>query len=224
MAKEARDLAAGTRRPGAGAQLAERSPSSPSNKTGGAGGGGSKGGGDGLLSERELQTIEREHEGGLSAPEIVDLFQRRGIRFSEATFRKYVQQGLLPRSRRVGRKGKHQGSMGLYPTETVRRINDIKRRMAENYTIEDIRGLLRHRDELEGVGRGVTTLLDGFDEELKRPHFDGQARKTLKKDVGDARKAAAELIEALESIERRISAPKEGPSGGGAPEGAEDLL
>ena len=46
----------------------------------------------------------------------------KGVRLSEATFRKYVQAGLLPRSKRVGRKGKHRGSQGLYPVEAVRRI------------------------------------------------------------------------------------------------------
>ena len=35
------------------------------------------------------------------------------MKFSEATLRKYVQLGLLPRSVRVGRKGKHQGSQGI---------------------------------------------------------------------------------------------------------------
>jgi len=37
---------------------------------------------------------------------LLDVFPPRGIRFSEATLRKYVQLGLLPRSVRVGQKGK----------------------------------------------------------------------------------------------------------------------
>ncbi len=78
-----------------------------------------------LFTEKELRAIETEHPDGLSAVQIVNLFTRRGVRFSEATFRKYVQEGLLPRSRRVGRKGKHQGSLGLYPSTTVRGINVI---------------------------------------------------------------------------------------------------
>src|SRR5262249_47400137 len=89
----------------------------------------------GLISERDLRAIEKEHPDGLTSVQVVDFFTRRGIRFSEATFRKYVQQGLLPRSRRVGRKGKHQGSLGLYPASTVRRINVIKRLQAEDHTI-----------------------------------------------------------------------------------------
>src|SRR5678816_2321292 len=94
--------------------------------------------GEGLLPERELAEIERKYPEGLSAAQIVETFRVRAIKLSEATFRKYVQQGLLPRSRRVGKKGKHQGSMGLYPASAVRRINEIKRMMAESYTIEEI--------------------------------------------------------------------------------------
>src|ERR1700751_141683 len=91
-----------------------------------------------MLSEKDLREIERTHPEGLTSKQIVDLFESRGARLSEATFRKYVQLGMLPRSVRVGRKGKHQGSCGIYPATTVRRINAIKLLMASSYTIEDI--------------------------------------------------------------------------------------
>jgi hypothetical protein len=71
-------------------------------------------------------------------------------------FRKYVQQGLLPRSRRVGRKGKNKGSLGLYPAKTVRRIDHVKRLMGEGYTIEQIQAqFLQFTDLVENVERGV---------------------------------------------------------------------
>ena len=92
-----------------------------------------------LLSEKELQQIEKSYVQGITASEVVDIFISRGIRFSEATFRKYVQQGLLPRSRRVGRKGKYRGSLGMYPVKAVRRVNNIKELMLERYTIEEIK-------------------------------------------------------------------------------------
>ena len=91
-----------------------------------------------LFTEYELKSIETEHPDGLSAQRIIDMFQRRGARVSEATFRKYVQLGLIPRSRRVGRKGKHKGSRGVYPPNTVRRINEIKILMAKGMTIEEL--------------------------------------------------------------------------------------
>jgi DNA-binding transcriptional MerR regulator len=198
-----------------------------SGRTGAASGRtGATGGGDGdLVPERDLKEIERDFPEGLTSVQVVDVFTRRGIRFSEATFRKYVQQGLLPRSRRVGRKGKHQGSLGLYPAATIRRINVIKRLQAENYTIEEIqRQFLRFRDELELVERGLRGLFDGFNEELARPHFDPGVRKQLKKDLSDAQLAADELLKQLSSIERRVVGPTERPPGGGVPGGAEDLL
>lgn len=183
-------------------------------------------GGEGdLVSERDLKEIERDFPDGLTSVQVVDVFTRRGIRFSEATFRKYVQQGLLPRSRRVGRKGKHQGSLGLYPAATIRRINVIKRLQAENYTIEEIqRQFLRFRDELELVERGLRGLFEGFNDELARPHFDPGVKKQLKKDLSDAQLAADELLKQLSSIERRVVGPTERPPGGGALGGAEDLL
>src|SRR4029077_4261491 len=78
---------------------------------------------------------------------------------SEASFRKYVQQNLLPRSRRVGRKGKHRGSLGVYPAKTVRRINTVKRLMADGFTIEEIQGqFLLYTDLVEGVAEHFAEL------------------------------------------------------------------
>lgn len=182
-------------------------------------------GGEDLLPERDLKGIEKEFPDGLTSVQIVDFFGRRGIRFSEATFRKFVQKGLLPRSRRVGRKGKHQGSLGMYPATTVRRINAIKRLQAEGHTIEDIqRRFLRYRDEIEALERSFTTLFDGFDEELAAPRFDTRARKALKKDLDDAREHALELLKEIERIEREVVGPMDSPPSAGAPGGAEDLL
>src|SRR5512140_349998 len=92
-----------------------------------------------LLRRVELARLERERAGGVTSREVVGVFQARGARLSAATFRKYVQLGLLPRSRRIGRKGKHTGSKGLYPVAVLRRIDLIKRMMAEGLTLEDVR-------------------------------------------------------------------------------------
>jgi DNA-binding transcriptional MerR regulator len=107
-----------------------------------------------LLRRADVARFEREHPRGVTSREVVALFQSRGGRLSAPTFRKYVQAGLLPRSRRVGRKGKHTGSTGLYPVAVIRRIDLIKRMMAEGFTLEDIRDsfvALKHRlDDVEG--------------------------------------------------------------------------
>ena len=70
-----------------------------------------------LLRADEIERVERERAGGITSGEVVRLFEARGAKLSASTFRKYVQLGLLPRSRRVGRKGKHTGSTGLYPVD-----------------------------------------------------------------------------------------------------------
>ena len=184
----------------------------------------------GLLSPRDLDAIERAHPDGMSSAQVVELFVSRGMKMSEATFRKYVQLGLLPRSRRVGRKGKHQGSMGLYPATVVRRIAAIKRMMAESYTIEEIqRSFLRFKDEIETIERGLKELFVGFERELKAPEFDPGLRKQLGKELADARRVADELMNRIDGLERQIVTPLERAArarafSSGASGGAGDLL
>src|SRR6185312_1889095 len=126
----------------------------------------------GLLDEREIDEIERAWPNGLTSRQIVDVFETRGIRFSEATFRKYVQSGLLPRSVRVGRKGKHRGSQGVYPVESVRRINAIKKMMAEGLTLEDIkRSFVFFKNGIDLVDRGIGDLLAGYEGALEERPF-----------------------------------------------------
>ena len=189
-----------------------------------------EGAGAGLLAERDLDAIERAHPEGLSSAQVVELFRARGLKLSEATFRKYVQLGLLPRSRRVGRKGKHQGSMGLYPPTVVRRVNAIKRMMAESYTIEEIqRSFLRFKDEIEAVERGLKELFVGFERELRAPEFDPGRRKQLSRELADARRVADDLVGRIEGLERQIVSPLERAArarafSSGASGGAGDLL
>lgn len=183
-----------------------------------------------LLDERDLEEIERLNPEGLTLAQVLEAFERRGLHLSEATFRKYVQLGLLVRSKRVGRKGKHQGSLGMYPATVVRRVNEIKRMMAANYTIEDIqRSFLRFKDEIEAMERGSQQLLDGFERELRAESFDPDRRKGLLREVSAVRKLAAEFMQRVESLERQIVSPleraaRERAFGSGAAGGAEDLL
>ncbi len=111
------------------------------------------------ISQEALEQVEREHARGLTSAEILTLLEGFGLKFSEATLRKYVQLGLLPRSVRVGRKGKHTGSQGLYPATIVRQIFAIKDMMAENLTIEETsrssrRGSPRFSKRCASLSRG----------------------------------------------------------------------
>jgi len=159
-----------------------------------------------FFDEAELRTIEGENPQGLTSQRIVELFQDRGIRFSEATFRKYVQMGLLPRSVRVGRKGKHQGSQGLYPAGTVRRINEIKRMMSLDYTIEDIqRQFVLVRSEIDDLARRTEELLQRVERALAQGPLEADEARRLRGELDDARRLAEALIGRLESIEGHLS-------------------
>ena len=164
----------------------------------------------GLLDDRELDEIERAWPNGLTSRQIVDVFETRGIRFSEATLRKYVQLGLLPRSVRVGRKGKHRGSCGLYPALVIRRVNTVKGMMAEDRTIEEIqRSFARFKDDIDSVQKELRELIAGFEREAKAPvgqADDADARRAIEEEIIEAKKAAAELVRRISSLERSISA------------------
>src|SRR3954470_10690787 len=159
-----------------------------------------------LLDDAELAEIERAHPQGLTSRQIVDLFEGRGIRFSEATLRKYVQLGLLPRSVRVGRKGKHRGSCGLYPANVIRRVNVVKGMMAEDRTIEEIqRSFARFKDNIEGVEKDLRDLIAGFEREAKAPTVAADGRRELEREITEAKRAAGDLVRRIATLERRIS-------------------
>ena len=173
-----------------------------------------------VLEERELEEIERTWPNGLTSRQIVDVFETRGIRFSEATLRKYVQLGLLPRSVRVGRKGKHRGSCGLYPSHVVRRVNAVKGMMAEDRTIEEIqRSFARFKDDIESVSKDLRELISSFEREAKAPTVDIDGRRDLEREITEAKRAAGELVRRISTLERRISQHSEpfagAPVGGG---------
>lgn len=177
-----------------------------------------------LLKEDELRAIEATYPDGLTAVQIVDAFASRGIKFSEASFRKYVQQGLLPRSRRVGRKGKHKGSLGVYPAKTVRRINRVKQLMADGYTIEEIQGqFLLYTDLVEGVAEHLGELWTRLGGDIAR--CEPPLRKELERELGDTRRDGDRVVERLEALTRRVAAPRtDNLRLAGAAGGAEDLL
>ena len=177
-----------------------------------------------ILKEEELRAIEGTYPEGITAVQIVDVFTSRGIKFSEASFRKYVQQGLLPRSRRVGRKGKHRGSLGVYPSKTVRRINAVKQLMADGYTIEEIQGqFLLYTDLVEGVAEnlaGLWTRLVGDVAQLEP-----KPRKELDRELSEIRRDGDRLVERLGELTRRVAAPRTNSLRlSGAAGSAEDLL
>jgi DNA-binding transcriptional MerR regulator len=160
-----------------------------------------------LLGPEEIERIERDYAGGLPARAILEIFRPRGVQLSEATFRKYVQAGLLPRSRRVGRKGKHQGSRGLYPVEAVRRINAIKKMMAEGHTLEDIkRSFLFHKNHIDQLERDLAEVLNGFQLELGGRPFGGEYRRALEEQLANLRRRAQDLVRDVARLGSAVTA------------------
>ena len=155
--------------------------------------------GEAGLSEEKLAAFERAHPRGVTVQQIIDVF---GTTLTEATFRKYVQLGLLPRSVRVGRKGKSRGSQGLYPTTVVRRLDAIRRLMGQGYTIDQIqREFLFVRGELDELSRTLDRLYAGLERALESRGGDELAERKL----AEAREVGADLMRRLDEIEQRMS-------------------
>ena len=162
------------------------------------------------LDQATLSRFEKEREDGLSSAEILTIFESHGVKFSEATLRKYVQLGLLPRSVRVGRKGKHQGSQGRYPATVIRQILRIKEMMADSLTIEQIqREFLFVRGDIEELERVLGRIFDNLEQTAGERTRAGTAHRSVSQDLAGARHLARELISKLETIEARLKARAE---------------
>ncbi|MEW6434591.1 MAG: MerR family transcriptional regulator [Myxococcota bacterium] len=160
-----------------------------------------------LLRPEEIEQVEREYAHGVPARFIVELFAKKGVPLSEATFRKYVQSGLLPRSRRVGRKGKHRGSQGLYPVESIRRVNAIKRMMAQGLTLEDIKAsFVVLKNHIEHANRELSIVFDGFERQLEDRDFGAAHKKALASELKDLRVQARQLLQQVSKFGSAVTA------------------
>lgn len=150
-------------------------------------------------TEAQLVAFERDHSPGVTVQQLVEAFAGR---LTEATFRKYVQIGLLPRSVRVGRKGKHRGSQGLYPATVARRIETIRRLMGQGHTIEEIqRESLLGRGDLEDLERTTRKVFVALESAAR-----DRADDLLRRKVAEARAVADDLAARLSEIDQRLSA------------------
>jgi hypothetical protein len=158
------------------------------------------------VAESVLQEVEKQHIGGITSADLLAFFVEQDIRFGEATLRKWVQLGLLPRSVRVGKKGKHQGSKGKYPVRVIRQILRIKALMAKDLTIEEIqRQFLFVRGdiaELEQTLDKIFATLDGIAETRQKE----ESVLAVSAEIERARTIASDLLTRLERIEERLIA------------------
>lgn len=137
------------------------------------------------LTPVDLKKVEKQYEAGIGSAAVVELFKQKGERFSEATLRKYVQLGLLPKSRRVGERGRNRGSRGVYPPEIVRLINDIKASLDAGATLDEIRlSKVGLAGEVDGLMRVTGDVVQRFEEAIAREADRGRRslwRRTLDK-------------------------------------------
>jgi DNA-binding transcriptional MerR regulator len=150
--------------------------------------------------ERDDDALERAHPEGLSVQQIVDACAASGEHLTEATFRKYVQLGLLPRSVRVGKKGKNRGSQGLYPTSTVRQVQLIRSLMGQGFTIEEIQGrFLFVGADIGALSKDLERVLSQLERTL------GGGSSLARREIDEARALSSALVEKLRAIERRLT-------------------
>lgn len=151
------------------------------------------------LTARKLAEIERAYPDGLSSKEIIRVLDEHGEPLTEATLRKYVQLGLLPRSRRVGQKGKHRGSRGIYPVEVIRRVDEIRRAMQQGETLEELaRAAPAVRAKLSSSRVAMEEALDAAEADLGSRPIDKKLRTSYRAELGSLRRDAKGWLKALE--------------------------
>lgn len=127
----------------------------------------------GLFSRDELAQLHKTYKDGITSAQLVQLLTEKNVKFSEATLRKYVQLGLLPRSRRVGREGMRRGSVGLYPASIIAQIAAIKSGLSSNLTLDGMRA----RSSLIADLETMSTTFTRVKEHLKNVVADGDKRE-----------------------------------------------
>jgi len=166
---------------------------------------GQQGHGPEVFTDDELSRIEREHAEGITSEQIVDLFNRKGLRFTEATLRKYVQLGLLPRSRRVAIAGAQRGSQGLYPATVIRRVQHLKSLLTQ-FTIEEIqREFLFVRGDIEELSQSLERVFAALGTAAKPADTQDPHSRAVLRELTEARELAADLMAKLTSVETRLS-------------------
>ena len=161
--------------------------------------------GNRTMDEKTLRVIERRYASGLKSGELLSVLAEHGVALSEASLRKYVQLGLLPRSTRVGKKGKHQGSAGVYPVSVVRQVVRIKSMLTHGYTIEQIqRDFMFVRSDIEQLQRTLGVIFDTLGGVLAKRSQEKYA-PALSVELESARALGKDLVAHLVAIESRLT-------------------
>lgn len=77
-----------------------------------------------LFTTEELNEIKGRYEDGLTWDDIDRELSQKGILLKKATFRKYIQDGYLPKP--TGYRNTGRGRVALFPADTISHINFIQ--------------------------------------------------------------------------------------------------
>ena len=77
-----------------------------------------------FFSAEELDEIKEKYKEGITWDEIDAELIRKGLIIKKATFRKYIQNRLLPAA--IGYKKTNKGRVAVYPSDTIEHINFIQ--------------------------------------------------------------------------------------------------
>ena len=134
------------------------------------------------ITDAQLRKLEAAHPEGLTVFQILDCLAQREINISKASFRKYIQLGLLPQSRRArrGGGGKHSGSQGLYPPETVRYLLLIQECLCSGATLASLQRTIGRQHQITGLRHSWTRIRALFAGEVPE-----QERRALDAQVED---------------------------------------
>jgi hypothetical protein len=106
---------------------------------------------------------------------------------------------------RVGQKGKHSGSRGIYPVSVVRQIVRIREMMSQNYTIEQIQRdfLFMRRDlqQLEQSLHGIFATLKLVVRDRRHTSY----AQDVARDLEGAKRVGSDLLARLHAIEARLT-------------------
>lgn len=76
-----------------------------------------------FFTKDELNDIENEYKDGLTWEEIEAVMSKKGNMLKYATFRKYIQNKIIPKS--IGHKSTENGRVAIYPKNIIAHLNYV---------------------------------------------------------------------------------------------------
>ena len=159
-----------------------------------------------FVGAEACREFDRAHPDGATCQAILEFFSAHKVAISEATFRRYVKLGLVPRSVRIGRKGKHRGSSGQYPVGTAAQVNEIRRLTHGDVTIDDlVNSHFLFQKEIATADRHLGGIFDAMAASIANASVSASERAALASEERALRKLARDLLKRMGALGSRIS-------------------